>query len=297
MKKVSFLVSLIVFTVFANAAEVVVNPKGWKSGDSRNYKCVTVNNKGEILNHELVMRVNSVEADKYLVDYKHVTDTTSNSYLGIKKMFGDKLAESMNEFVYKISLSKQGEFGNFENYQELKGLFGGGVVEAMLQALVGTSQEDAEKMYLSEIKSIFCYMNKKFDDKKDNLVKRDFIEKVSVYEDVEANVKAEVSKGKQIFTLEANLSEEEFISETEKAFRDTINSLAKSMGVQPSMFEDKVKERMDELKNLKLSAVIKEKVVFDEKTGWLISYDRVMELHSAVTGETFIESRCTISGK
>jgi flagellar basal body P-ring protein FlgI len=140
-------------------------------------------------------------------------------------------------------------------------------------------------------------MNKKFDDKKDNLVKRDFIEKVSVYEDVEANVKAEVSKGKQIFTLEANLSEEEFISETEKAFRETINSLAKSMGVQPSMFEDKVKERMDELKNLKLSAVIKEKVVFDETTGWLISYDRVMELHSAVTGETFIESRCTISGK
>ena len=107
----------------------------------------------------------------------------------------------------------------------------------------------------------------------------------------------ESSRGKLIFTLTANLSEEELFLETEKSYREMMNNMAKSMGVQPSMFEDKVKEQMDELKNSRLSAVIKEKAVFDEKTGWLISYDRVMETNSAATGETFIESRCTISEK
>ncbi|MBE6328932.1 MAG: hypothetical protein E7072_02280 [Bacteroidales bacterium] len=297
MKKIIFLVVAVSLAIFANASDVVLNPRGWKVGDSRSYKCVTVDKQGNIVNHDISMKVNSMNKDKYFIDFKNIIDTTSNQYLGVKKLFGEQLARDMNEFVYKVSFSKQGEFGNFENYKDLRGLFGGGMVESIITTIIGTSQQDAENKYLPEIQNIFWYMNKKFDENSDNIVKRNFTEKISIYKDVEANVKVESSRGKLIFTLTANLSEEEFFLETEKSYREMMNNMAKSMGVQPSMFEDKVKEQMDELKKSRLSAVIKEKAVFDEKTGWLISYDRVMETNSAATGETFIESRCTISEK
>lgn len=297
MKKISLFILAVALSAFAHAANIVLKPQGWKVGDSRSYKCVTVDKQGNIVNHDISMKVNSMNNDKYFIDFKNIIDTTSNQYLGVKKLFGEQLARDMNEFVYKVSFSKQGEFGNFENYKDLRGLFGGGMVESIITTIIGTSQQDAENMYLPEIQNIFWYMNKKFDENSDNIVKRNFTEKISIYKDVEANVKVESSRGKLIFTLTANLSEEEFFLETEKSYREMMNNMAKSMGVQPSMFEDKVKEQMDELKKSRLSAVIKEKAVFDEKTGWLISYDRVMETNSAATGETFIESRCTISEK
>jgi hypothetical protein len=67
------------------------------------------------------------------------------------------------------------------------------------------------------------------------------------------------------------------------------------MGVQPSMFEDKIKETLDDLKEAESTMAIKETVVFDEKTGWFISFDRVVE--TTYGGETSVVSRVTTTSK
>ena len=79
--------------IFANASDVVLNPRGWKVGDSRSYKCVTVDKQGNIVNHDISMKVNSMNDDKYFIDCKHVTDTMSKPYLGIKNLLGEKKNE------------------------------------------------------------------------------------------------------------------------------------------------------------------------------------------------------------
>ena len=297
MKKVGLFIVAVAFAAFANAAEIVVKPLGWKAGDVRKYDCVTVNNKnGEILNYAMYVAVNSVEKDKYLMDYQlAITDTASLSYQTVKMMLGDSVTAAMNDFVYKFSLSKNGEFGHFENYQDLNALFGNGLIGVLTEALVGSSQKDAEDKYLSEMQDVYWYMNKKFDDKKENVIKRDFTVTITAFDDVETKVRVGSLEGKQTFVLTANISAEKVFASYEKMLRETMNNMAKSMGVQPSMFDAKLKESLDELKEAESTMAIKETVVFDEKTGWFISYDRVVEATSG--GETSVVSRVTITSK
>ena len=297
MKKVGLFIVAVAFAAFANAAEIVVKPQGWKAGDVRKYDCVTVNNKnGEILNYAMSVAVNSVEKDKYLMDYQlAITDTASLSYQTMKMMLGDSVTAAMNDFVYKFSLNKNGEFGHFENYQDLNALFGKGLMGALMESLVGSSQKDAEYKYLSEMQNVYWYMNKKFDDKKENVIKRDFTVTITVFDDVETKVRVGSLEGKQTFVLTANISAEKVFASYEKMLRETMNNMAKSMGVQPSMFDAKLKESLDELKEAESTMAIKETVVFDEKTGWFISFDRVVEATSG--GETSVVSRVTITSK
>lgn len=297
MKKVGLFIVAVAFAAFANAAEIVVKPQGWKAGDVRKYDCVTVDKDGEILNHAMYVAVNSVEKDKYLMDYQlAITDTASLSYQTVKIMLGDSVTAAMNDFVYKFSLNKNGEFGHFENYQDLNALFGNGcLIGVLTEALVGSSQKDAEDKHLSEMQNVYWYMNKKFDDKKENVIKRDFTVITIVFDDVETKVRVGSLEGKQTFVLTANISAEKMFASSEKMLRETMNNMAKSMGVQPSMFEDKIKETLDELKEEESTMAIKETVVFDEKTGWFISFDRVVEATSG--GETSVVSRCTTTSK
>ena len=296
MKKVGLFIVAVAFAAFANAAEIVVKPQGWKAGDVRKYDCVTVDKDGEILNHAMYVAVNSVEKDKYLMDYQlAITDTASLSYQTVKMMLGDSVTAAMNDFVYKFSLSKNGEFGRFENYQDLNALFGKGLIGALMESLVGSSQKDAEDKYLSEMQDVYWYMNKKFDDKKENVIKRDFTVMITVFDDVETKVRVGSLEGKQTFVLTANISAEKVFASYEKMLRETMNNMAKSMGVQPSMFDAKLKESLDELKEAESTMAIKETVVFDEKTGWFISFDRVVEATSG--GETSVVSRVTITSK
>jgi hypothetical protein len=69
MKKVGLFIVAVAFAAFANAAEIVVKPQGWKAGDVRKYDCVTVDKDGEILNHAMYVAVNSVEKDKKLFKF------------------------------------------------------------------------------------------------------------------------------------------------------------------------------------------------------------------------------------
>lgn len=296
MKKVGLFIVAVAFAAFANAAEIVVKPQGWKTGDVRKYDCVTVDKDGEILNHAMYVAVNSVEKDKYLMDYQlAITDTASHSYQAMKMILGDSVTAAMNDFVYKFSLNKNGEFGHFENYQDLNALFGKGLMAALVESMVGSSQKDAEDKYLSEMQNVYWYMNKKFDDKKENVIKRDFTVMITVFDDVETKVRVGSLEGKQTFVLTANISAEKVFATSEKTLRETMNNIAKSMGVQPSMFEDKIKEKLDELKKAESTMAIKETVVFDEKTGWFISFDRVVE--TTYGGETSVVSRCTTTSK
>jgi hypothetical protein len=230
------------------------------------------------------------------MDYQlAITDTASHSYQAMKMMLGDSVTAAMNDFVYKFSLNKNGEFGHFENYQDLNALFGKGLMAALVESMVGSSQKDAEDKYLSEMQNVYWYMNKKFDDKKENVIKRDFTVMITVFDDVETKVRVGSLEGKQTFVLTANISAEKVFATSEKTLRETMNNIAKSMGVQPSMFEDKIKEKLDELKKAESTMAIKETVVFDEKTGWFISFDSVVEATSG--GETSVVSRCTTTSK
>lgn len=297
MKKIVLLSVAALLSIAVSAENFVVKPNGWKAGDSRSYDCVTVSNNGEIKNINMNLAVSSVSKDKYLIDYKSALDTSDNSFKGVKMMLGDSIAEAMNNFVYKVSLSKDGEFGHFENYKDLQGLFGGGLFESVMTSMIGTSQEDAENKMVPEIKDICWYMNKKFDSKKENVFKRDFTEKITVFKDVEVKVRAGAQEGKVTFVMTADLSEEIVFAASEKALKDAMNEMAKAMGIQLSAFEGKLQEKLNVLKQQKLSMTIKETVVFDEETGWLILYDKVTEGRSASEGVSYVESRRTITAK
>ena len=297
MKKIVLLSVAALLSIAVSAENFVVKPNGWKAGDSRSYDCVTVSNNGEIDRNDMSLAVSSVAKDKYLIDYKSVSDSSENQYKMLKMMLGDSIAEAMKNFVYMVSLSKDGEFGHFENYKDVAGLFGGGLFESVMTSMIGTSQEDAENKIVPEIKDICWYMNKKFDSKKENVFKRNFTEKITVFKDVEVKVRAGAQEGKVTFVMTADLSEEIVFAASEKALKDVMNEMAKSMGVQPSMFDAKIKETLDELKKQENSIAIKETVVFDEKTGWLVSYDRVVETTSAAEGKTIVSSRRSITAK
>lgn len=298
MRKIAFLLMAVAFVAFANAEEIILNPQGWKVGDSRNYNSVFVDKKGEITNGTIVMSVSAIENDKYLLDYKNITDTTNNIFKSLTKLVGDSVCAALNDFVYKISITKMGEFGHFENYEDFNNLFNKNTLIAMgMQAVIGSTQEDAETKYVPELQNIFWYMNKKFDTKKENVFKRNLTEEVAVYKDVETKVNLKVSNGKVTFKQTATLSEEDFYTATEKIVKERMNEMAKVMGVQPSMFDEKIKETLDYLKENPVSMVFKETSVFDEKSGWLISTDKVAEIISASTEKTSINSRYTISLK
>lgn len=298
MRKIAFLLMAVAFVAFANAEEIILNPQGWKVGDSRNYNSVFVDKKGEITNGTIVMSVSAIENEKYLLDYKNITDTTNNIFKSLTKLVGDSVCAALNDFVYKISITKKGEFGHFENYEDFNNLFNKNTLIAMgMQAVIGSTQEDAETKYVPELQNIFWYMNKKFDTKKENVFKRNLTEEVAVYKDVETKVNLKVSNGKVTFKQTATLSEEDFYTATEKIVKERMNEMAKVMGVQPSMFDEKIKEILDYLKENPVSMVFKETSVFDEKSGWLISTDKVVEIISASTEKTSINSRYTISLK
>jgi hypothetical protein len=297
MKKIVLLSVAALLSIAVSAENFVVKPNGWKAGDSRSYDFVKVSKNGEIGRNDMSLAVSSVAKDKYLIDYKSVSDSSENQYKRLKMMLGDSIVEAMNNFVYKVSLSKDGEFGHFENYKDMAGLFGSGLFESVMTSMIGTSQEDAENKIVPEIKDICWYMNKKFDSKKENVFKRDFTETITVFKDVEVKVRAGAQEGKVTFVMTADLSEEIVFAASEKALKDAMNEMAKAMGIQMSAFEGKLQEKLNDLKQQKLSMTIKETVVFDEETGWLISYDKVTEGRSASEGVSYVESRRTITAK
>lgn len=297
MKKVGLLAIAVLFAFVANARSFELKPNGWKVGDSRSYDYVKVNAKGETDNDKMILTVKSVEKDKYLLDYQNVSDTASSGYASLRMVLGDSLASVLDSFVYKFSLTKDGEFFHLENYKECIGLFGDNLLGNILVSMVGSTQKEAEDKVMAEIKDIYWFMNRTYDDKKNNVFKRNILDNIIFYEDVPVNVRAGSVEGKLTLVLTANIPAEKVFVATEKALREMMGNMAKSMGVQPSMFDAKLKESLDELKKQENSIAIKETVVFDEKTGWLVSYDRVVDTISAAEGKTIVSSRRSITAK
>jgi hypothetical protein len=212
-------------------------------------------------------------------------------------VLGDSLASALDSFVYKFSLTKDGEFAHLENYKECIGLFGDNLLGNIMVSMVGSTQKEAEDKVMAEIRDIYWFMNRTYDDKKNNVFKRNILDNIIFYEDVPVNVRAGSVEGKLTLVLTANIPAEKVFVAAEKALREMMGNMAKFMGVQPSMFDAKIKEKLDELKKQENSIAIKETVVFDEKTGWLVSYDRVVETTSATEGKTIVSSRRSITAK
>ncbi|MBO5863055.1 MAG: hypothetical protein J6Q59_02170, partial [Paludibacteraceae bacterium] len=210
------------------------------------------------------------------------------------------LAKKVRTTPMKFSLSKDGEFGHAVNYEEFDALFTNPQHQLFKIWMIGNNKEEFEQKNLKPSAAIYWYMNKKFDTDKELICK-----KKTIYFsfEIETKVRVYVIDGKVIFESEAKLSEEEYFEEEKKkallGLEKQVESATPLEGSKKisdsrkddlrSIFKQRIEQQLEQVKEQRISAQINETVVFDEKTGWLISIDNKTTITSATSKASSIK--------
>ena len=132
MKKTIIFAVALAFATFANAAEIVLKPQGWKEGDSkklteeliRSHTDSTTGSTPRVVSTKKTpnkISVQSADSDKYIISI--MTLDTGYTKSDSNSIFGAELAKKVRTTPLKFSLSKDGELGHSVNYEEFEALF------------------------------------------------------------------------------------------------------------------------------------------------------------------------------
>lgn len=309
MKKTIILISALAFATFANAAEIVLKPQGWKEGDSkklteeliRSHTDSTTGSTPRVVSTKKTpnkISVQSADSDKYIISIMSLdtgyTKSDSNS------IFGAELAKKVRTTPLKFSLSKDGELGHSANYEEFEALFADSQHPFYKTFIIGNNKEDFEQRNLYTWGLIYWYMNKKFETDKELICKKKYNLGVSAPE-IDTKMRVSVVNGKVTFESEVKLTEEAYFEEAKKGALLRLENQVESVTLEGSkeisesrkndlrsIFAQQIDRQLKQIKEQRISIQIKETVVFDEKTGWLISFDKTTTTTSATSNSSTI---------
>lgn len=114
-------------------------------------------------------------------------------------------------------------------------------------------------------------------------------------------MRVSVVNGKVTFESEVKLTEEAYFEEAKKGALLRLENQVESVTLEGSkeisesrkndlrsIFAQQIDRQLKQIKEQRISIQIKETVVFDEKTGWLISFDKTTTTTSATSNSSTI---------
>lgn len=280
----------------ATFAEKIVLKPNWSKGDSRSYSITNYTDTARSTSADMTIEVLDNSND-YLMScvYSNYQDFTGMEEMAMMVIGKDKY-EKIKAYTPHYTVSKEGKILRIKNFDEYLKIYEtskdstddpmkqmGGMLSSILKSLLAPDEKSFMDINLKEVLAQHKHFGIKYDTKKETKTTTDITISTINLKEAKAISKAEVVNDQITITTTAKLKEKECVAAINQWIEKYMADVAKEMGmdINDPDAQKTIKEMKKEYEKSKVWAEFEERVTYDKKTGWMISYKSKETFHSS----------------
>ena len=277
-------------------AEKIVLKPNWNKGDAKSYFVELYTDTARTLSSDMTLEVLD-SSDGYLMSciYSNEKDYTGMEEMAMMVIGKDKY-EKIKAYTPHYTVSKEGKILRIKNFDEYLKIYEtskdstddpmkqmGGMLSSILKSLLAPDEKRFMDINLKEVLAQHKHFGIEYDTKKETKTTTDITISTINLKEAKAISKAEVVNDQITITTTAKLKEKECIAAINQWIEKYMADVAKETGmdINDPNAQKTIKEMKKEYEKSKVWAEFEERVTYDKKTGWMISYKSKETFHSS----------------
>lgn len=280
----------------ATFAEKIVLKPNWSKGDSRSYSITNYTDTARSTSADMTIEVLDNSND-YLMScvYSNYQDFTGMEALA-ETFIGKDKYDKIKAYAPHYTVSKEGKIlriNNFDEYlkiyespkdssNELSSMINN-TLASVMKNLLASDEKSFMDINLKEILAQHKHFGQEYDTEKEMKSTANITVNAIIMKDAPSSTKVVKEADKTIITTTAELKEKACIKAIQQWMENFMMETAKETGMDtndPSMKKE-IEKATKEYKKMKVWADFEETVIYDTKTGWMISYKSKETFHSS----------------